>query len=101
MFFYGSIRRYGTKINVQNKMNIARAISVPHLREDAALTQREQEPVQQLSVQEQYIVNKNWRDREERLERRWRFLTSIDADPIIIDGYVFRFDYKLYTNVID
>lgn len=99
MYFDGSIRLHGAKIYVQSNANIYRPIQLPHSNEDIAFTQ--QETVQQLTLSQQRKRDRSARERAERLERRWKFLASIDGDPIIIDGYVSRFDYKLYTNNID
>lgn len=98
MFFDGTIRLHGVKINVLITCNIIRPIHIPHTNDEIALTQSEQ---QQLTLSQQRIHLRSERERAKRLERRWRFLASIDGDPIIIDGYVFRFDYSLYTNNID
>lgn len=92
LYFDGSIRLYGVKINVQQNINISRRVTVPHSNEEFELSQES-------LVQQRHLYDQ--RDRAQRLERRWLFLASIDNDPIIIDGYVFRFDHKLYTNVID
>lgn len=97
MYFDGSIRLHGVKINVQSNCNIIRPIHIPHTNEDMALTQSEP----QLTLSQQRMRLRSERERAARLERRWRFLASIDGDPIVIDGYVFRFDYNLYTNTID
>lgn len=40
------------------------------------------------------------KDIQRRLDRRWAFLASLENDPLIIDGILFKFDWKLYTSTI-
>lgn len=94
MFFDGHIRVYGTTMNILNNANIIRNQIIPH---NTSLQQR----TQAYRDNQNNVNMQNQRDHRMRLERRWRFLASIDRDPIIIDGLTFKFDAKLYTNVID
>lgn len=84
LYFDGNIRLYGVKINLGD-------LNIPH-------TFLERNEIQRSFDREP----NNYADRERnlRLERRWKFLASIDDDPIVIDGHVFRFDWKLYTNTL-
>lgn len=91
MFFNGNIRLHGVSINVRNNINMNRSISVPHV----LIERNESEPI---NIREENIYDN--RERNQRLNRRWQFLASIDGDPIIIDGITFRFDWSLYTNKI-
>lgn len=89
MYFDGTLRMYGNKINILNNQNISNPIALPHCQ----------------SLTRTFVTNgadkiDSNRGRAERLERRWKFLASIDRDPIIIDGHIFKFDAKLYTNTL-
>lgn len=94
LFFNGNLRLYGVSINVQQNNNISREINVPH-------TQYERREGLRFNNREIIDDYQQRREREARLNRRWQFLASIDGDPVVIDGVVFRFDWSLYTNVID
>lgn len=83
LFFDGTIRLHGKKIYTTHNENI---VHVPAQPSDIIVSR---------------CVSRDDRRKQERLERRWQFLASIDGDPIIMDGLVFRFDRKLYTNQID
>lgn len=93
LFFDGSIRMYGNKINVLHNPNISNErMHIPH---------RRTEEVMSPATEHHFVPVHHQRDRAMRLERRWKFLASVDGDPVIIDGFAFKFDYKLYTNNID
>lgn len=97
MFFDGSIRLNGRKINVLNNTNISNKIHIPH---NVEIIKSQNG---RLAVQNGTDSLRNYheeREKRNRLERRWQFLASIDNDPIIIDGHVFKFSPTLYTNVI-
>lgn len=92
MYFDCHIRIYGQKIIIVNNANISDYITIPHLVDKA------NNPIIQI------VKNCSYRSdvhRAERLERRWKFLQSMDDDPIIIDGLTFKFDRNLYTNIIN
>lgn len=97
MFFDGNVRLYGTKINILNNMNTNNnQIRIPH---NTSAEQKTQ--TYSYCNRDNHDNAQRQRDRRMRLERRWRFLASIDRDPIVIDGLTFKFDAKLYTNIID
>lgn len=103
VFFDGHIRLYGSKVNIVNNPNISNGLHIPHRRiEEAAFSNHapERNNIDQRVIDE-HVIDQRSRDRSKRLERRWKFLASIDRDPVIIDGHTFRFDVMLYTNRID
>lgn len=86
MFFDGSLRVRDVKVNVpKNPIIMHNHVPIGH---NATVRIPERNNGRQDSL------------RRKRLERRWQFLASIDNDPIVIDGYTFRFDASLYTNII-
>lgn len=96
MYFDGTIRLNGVKINVVQNSNIVNPVRVPH---DNAVDLLELSQIlgQLVRTPVDYRIE---RDRQDRLNRRWSFLASLDGNPLIIDGYTFKFDFKLYTNAI-
>lgn len=92
LFFDGHISIYGMKINILNNQNIVNHISIPHISTGAN---------EATSRGNSFAIIQHNRDSKQRLERRWKFLASLDDNPLIIDGTTFKFDWKLYTNTID
>lgn len=93
MYFDGHIRMHGKKINVVNNVNMSECIPIPHSIKNA------REP----STEIETTKNSEYRsheDRAKRIERRWRFLASLDNDPLVIDGIMFKFDRALYSNTL-
>lgn len=96
MFFDGTIRKNGNKINLVHNENIHNAVRLPHTTleiQNSLQSQNDETRPVELSYRVQ-------REQQDRLNRRWSFLASLDGNPLIIDGVRFKFDWSLYTNTI-
>lgn len=96
LFFNGDIRYFGNRI-AHNQPQPC----VP-VRRNELITVEDMEQMfpetEQLNRENKQDEYKRKREDEQKLERRWRFLQSLDGDPLVIDGITFKFDWKLYTN---
>lgn len=86
-YFDGFIRLNGKKVKqLENDFELERGpIKIIH------------EPITMPTRRIQPPIDEN-NCRMDKLNRRWGFLASLDGDPLIIDGIVFKFHSSLYTN---
>lgn len=97
MFLDGSIRLRGRKMHMQNNCYTSSATHISYK------TEKGKPKTGRSTVKKETDILRNYheeREKRARLERRWQFLASIDNNPIIMDGHVFKFSSALYTNVI-
>lgn len=95
-FFNGDLRYFGNRI----KVNQPQPCQVVRRRNSITAEDIEQffPETQQLQQQNRHEEYERKRENDMKLERRWRFLASLDGDPLVIDGITFKFDWSLYTN---